>query len=175
MHGDNLVGKADGNIRFYFENVDGFVVPTNKNSKKTKYNNNKQTYLSNLFSRPEVDIFGGVETRQQYDMLPSNLKLSKQLDLREGSRTQTSHNVHERFSTVQQGGTCILAQEAIGSFVSEQGSDAEGLGRLSWLKLSGKSITTRIVVDYMPCTTRKQAVYVTLAQQRRYWKLQGNK
>ena len=49
VHGDSLVGKADGNIRFYFENVDGFVVPTNKNTKKTKNNNNKQTYLSNLF------------------------------------------------------------------------------------------------------------------------------
>ena len=122
-----------------------------------------------------MDIFGGVETRQQYDMLPSNLKLSKQLDLREGSRTQTSHNVYERFSTVQHGGTCILAQEAIGSFVSEHGSDTEGLGRWSWLKLTGKSITTRIVVAYMPCTTRKQAVYATIAQQRRYWKLQGNK
>ena len=27
----------------------------------------------------------------------------------------------------------------------------------------------------MPCTTKKQAVYATIVQQRRYWKLQGNK
>ena len=112
VHENTLVGKAEGNIRFYFENVDGFVVPTNKNTKISKINNNKQTYLSNLFSRLEVDVFGGVETRQQYDMLPANLKLDKQVDLHEGSRTQTSHNIHERFSTVQQGGACLLAQEA---------------------------------------------------------------
>ena len=76
---------------------------------------------------------------------------------------------------MQQGGTYLLAHEAIGSFVSEQGSDPEGPGRWSWLKLSGKSITTRVVVAYMPCTTRKQAVYATIAQQCRYWTLQGNK
>ena len=131
VHGDTLVGKADSNIRFYFENVDGFVIPTNKNTKKSKINNSKQTYLAHLFSRLEVDVFGGFETRQQYDMLPANLKLNKKLDLREGSRIQRSHNIHERFSTMQQGGTCLLAQEAIGSFVTEQGSDPEGLGQWS--------------------------------------------
>ena len=97
------------------------------------------------------------------------------MDLREGSKCQTSHNVHERFGLCQQGGTCITANELTGSYVVEQGADDEGLGRWSWMKLAGKGVTTRIVVAYFPCNTRKQAINATMAQHRRYWRLQGNR
>ena len=171
MHGDTLVGKPDNCMRFYFENVDGFVIPANQ-TKKTKLNN-KQTYLRQLLLRLDSDFFGAVETRQQFDLLPHSQRLDQQLDLREGAKCQTSHNVHERFGTCQQGGTCIAANEMAGSYVSDQGADEEGLGRWSWVKLTGRTVTTRVVVAYIPCNTRKQAVQATMAQHRRYWRLQG--
>ena len=174
VHGDPIIGKENHMIRFYFENVDGLVLPM-KNNNKQLIKNDKQTYLNQLFSRLEVDIFGGVEIRQQHDLVPPLQRLDKQLDIREGGRLQTSHNVHERFSTNQQGGTCMMTNEHIGSFVTSQGSDEEGLGRWSWIKLTGKQITTRVITAYMPCNTRKQAVHATMAQHRRYWKLQGNR
>ena len=173
VHGDALVGKPDDCFRFYFENVDGFVPPTNQ-TKKHKINN-KQTYLSQLLLRLDSDIFGAVETRQQFDLLPKSNSLDRQLDLREGARYQTSHNVHERFGLCQQGGTCITTNEVAGGYVTEQGADEEGLGRWSWMKFTGKNVITRVVVAYIPCITRKQAVQATMAQHRRYWKLQGEK
>ena len=97
------------------------------------------------------------------------------MDLREGSRVQRSHNVLERFSKCQQGGTCITANELVGTFVTTQGSDEEGLGRWSWIKLQGNNISTRIISAYMSCITRKEAVHAIMAQQRRYWRLQGNR
>ena len=103
VHGDSLVGKPDGCFRLYFENVDGFVIPPNQTRKHN--HNNKQTYIRHLLSRLDADIFGAVETRQQFDLLPKSMSLDRQLDLREGSRCQTSHNVHERFGLNQQGGT----------------------------------------------------------------------
>ncbi len=96
------------------------------------------------------------------------------MNLREGSRAQTSHNVHERFSKCQQGGTCTIINELFGAYVTTQGSDEEKLGRWSWIKLQGTNISTRIITAYMPCTTRKEAVHATMAQHRRYWRLQGN-
>ena len=66
VHGDPLVGKDTSTVRFFYENVDGFVLPSKKNSKLKKFNNNnKQKFLSNLLSRFDVDIFAGVEIRQQ--------------------------------------------------------------------------------------------------------------
>ena len=108
-------------------------------------------------------------------MLPATITLDMQLDLREGLRIQTSHNVHKLFSIVQQGVTCLLAYEAMGYFVTAQGPDVKGLGRWSWLIFTGKTITTCVVIAYLACTTQKQAVHATIAQQRQYWKLQGNR
>ena len=164
VHGDALVGKADHVIRFYFENVDGFRFSSHNDKYKKHKINNKQRFLNHLFSRLEVDIFGGVEIRQQHDMIPLTQKISRQFDLRDGSKVQTSHNVHERFSAHQQGGTCIIANELVSSYVTEQGADPEGLGRWSWIKLAGHQNTTRVVVVYMPCQTRKQATHATMAQ-----------
>ena len=59
----------------------------------------------------------------------------------------------------------------MGMHVTTQGSDEEGLGRWSWVKLQGNENKTRIITAYMPCVTRKEAVYATMAQQKRYWKL----
>ena len=173
VHGDKLTGKPDDCIRIYFENVDGFVVPDNQNKKNNI--NNKQNYLRQLLLRLDADVFGGVETRQQFELLPKVHSLERQLDLRDGSRCQTSHNLHERFGVCQQGGTCITTNELTGGYVIEQGADEEGLGRWSWMKFSGKGVTTRIVVAYIPCNTRKQAVQATMAQHRRYWRLQGER
>ena len=41
--------------------------------------------------------------------------------------------------------------------------------------LPGSTVATRIMTAYIPCVTRKRAVTATIAQQRRYWRLQGNR
>ena len=173
VHGDPVTGKATNNIRIYFENVDGFVSPDGKLHNKHK-NKFKQKYLSLLMSRLDVDLFGGAETRLQWDIVPKSKDLRKQLNLREGSKCRTAHNIHERFGQCQQGGTFIASTEAISTFVTATGTDPEGLGRWSWMKLVGATVTSRIIIAYQPCKTRKIAITATMAQQRRYWRLQGN-
>ena len=96
VHGDPVTGKANNTIIIYFENIDGFVFQDGNINKKHK-TNFKQTYLSLLMARLEVDLFGGAETRLQWDIVPTSKSLRKQLELNEGSKCITAHNVHERF------------------------------------------------------------------------------
>ena len=74
VHGDPVTGKVNNTFRFYFENVDGFVVPDGNANKKHK-NKHKQIYLSLLLSRLEVNMYGGVEPRLQFDRLPKSKSL----------------------------------------------------------------------------------------------------
>lgn len=87
-----------------------------------------------MLSRLEVDVFADVEVKQQWDLVPKSHSLGQQLDVREGSKVQTSHNVHERFSSTQQGITCLVSNEMMGTYITAQGADDEYLGRYSWFK-----------------------------------------
>ena len=124
-------------------------------------------------SRLEIDVFGASETRLQWDLLSHSQSLSKQMGLREGAKCQTSHNIHERFGKNQQGGTCMIANEEVAQYATTQGADEEDFGRWSWMRLAGAEAATRIITAYIPCTTRKKAISATIAQQKRYWRLQG--
>ena len=94
VHGDPLSGKATHTTRIYFENVDGFVIPEvlRKKQHKNKY---KQAYMSQLLSRLEVDIFGGVETRLQWDLVPKSQSLCNQLGLQDAAQDIMFTNVSD--------------------------------------------------------------------------------
>ena len=47
------------------------------------------------------------------------------MGLQEGAKSQTSHKLHERFSKLQHGGTCIIANEEVAQYVTSQGLDEE--------------------------------------------------
>ena len=64
-------------------------------------------------------------------MLPINQRIYQQFNLREGSKVQSSHNVHERFSAHEQEGICMIANELISTFVTAQDANPEILGRWS--------------------------------------------
>ena len=170
VHGDALCGKSDGMIRLYFENVDGYSVDVQKHYK----DNRKLKYLNNLLQRLEVDVMGAVETRTHWDLLPGTHGLSRLLDQRDGGRCCGSHNKHERFSLFQQGGTCVASAETMVDSFVDSGVDTSGLGRWSWIRMKGRNTITRIVVAYSPCVTRKTAQSATIAQHRRYWRMQNN-
>ena len=59
--------------------------------------------------------------------------------------------------------------------VHSMGKDTTGLGRWCWLKLKGTGSITRVIVAYAACITRKTAQNATIAQQRRYWRENGDK
>ena len=144
VHGDPITAKADKTIRLYFENVNGFVLPIGHINRQNK-NKFKQKFLSLLMSRLEVDIFGGAETRLHWDLTPKSMPLRTQLSLHDGCKISTAHNVNERFSQCQQGGTFITAMEEVSTYVTEVGIDNEGLGRWTWMKLAGATTTTKVI------------------------------
>ena len=170
VHGDTLSGKQPNDCRLFFENVDGLGVQLHKNTLSDK----NLTYYNKLLQRLEVDICGGAESRCHWDMLPSSHSLSKLLELRDGSRFCTGHNTHERFSIKQQGGTFLTTTPQLGEAVMEIGCDDTGLGRWCWMRFAGRQTTTRVVVAYQPCRTRKMAHNSTYAQQMRYWRTKQN-
>ena len=172
VHGDELSPKDDSMIRMYFENVDGLgILPR----KPVHDNNSKIKYFNALTNRLEVDVICGVETRTNWPLLPKSHQLQNLLQLREGARVITGHNEHERFSQAQQGGTFMAIKEFNQGIVQSVGKDTTGLGRWCWIKLKGATSTTRIIVAYEACRTRKCAQNATIAQQRRYWRIQGDK
>ena len=65
---------------------------------------------------------------------------------REGMKSQTSHNVHKCFGKIQQGETCMIANEEVAQYITTQGSDEERLGRWSWMRLSGDGAATTIII-----------------------------
>ena len=75
VHGDNLEGKQSNVIRLVFDNVDGFLIPNRQNLRDQYKHNYKQVYLTNMFSRLDIDLFEAAETRQQFYLLPHELSL----------------------------------------------------------------------------------------------------
>ena len=170
VHGDSLAGKPSNTIRVYFENIDGFRV----DPKQSLRNNKNLTYYNNLITRLDIDIVGGAEARTNWGLVPTSHSLQKVLNLREGSRCVSAYNWHEKFLVNQQGGTFVATQSSLMDAYVKCGSDDEGLGQWSWIQLAGKNSTTQVITAYQPCKTRKTAKNATLAQQRHYWRIQGD-
>ena len=74
------------------------------------------------------------------------ISLPKLLALREGTKTCSGHNVHEKFTLHQQGGVFMAAMASVSEQVIELGGDEAGLGRWCWMKFQGRQVTTRVVV-----------------------------
>ena len=66
-----------------------------------------------------------------------------------------SYNVHDpNASRDQRGGTLMLSKDGMVHTVRGTGSDASGLGRWSWMKITGKhDYTTRVVTVYSPASS----------------------
>jgi hypothetical protein len=66
----------------------------------------------------------------------------------------SAHNVHEAkyAGRAQEGGTGTICFGKSTGFITKIGQDEEGLGRWSWIRLSGTNgHATRIVTAYNPC------------------------
>ena len=61
----------------------------------------------------------------------------------------------------------MVANEEVSLYITSQGSDEEGLGRRSWMRLAGGGAEPRITTTYIQCVTRKKAITATIDQQKR--------
>ncbi len=97
----------------------------------------------------------------------------KQMFQREIPCTAVSvHNVHEaRYAgRTQEGGTGTICFGEATGYITKIGHDKEGLGRWSWVKLSGANgHSTRIISAYNPCKNKNINLGTTYQQQQRYF------
>jgi hypothetical protein len=97
----------------------------------------------------------------------NNLKQMFQQEI--SCMASSSHNVHEAkyAGRVQEGGTGTICFGKSTGFMTKIGQDEEGLGRWSWIRLSGTDgHATRIVTAYNPCKNRNTNSGTTYQQQR---------
>jgi len=137
--------KDDNICRFLFENY---------NSLSFWHSQHKIHLLNKLLRQFDADCALGVELQVQWDMTDSNLRLEKLLMPGHQKRVTVGYNKHERINRSQHGGVSIATFDRLSQFVLESGSDPHGLGRWVWIKISSGSLTTIIVVAYLPCKSK---------------------
>lgn len=163
--------KDDHTCRFVFENY---------NSLSFWNSQHKIHHLNKMLRQFDADCALGVELQVQWDMADTNLRLDKILMPGQQKRVAIGYNRHEKISRSQHGGTSIATFDRLSQFVQESGSDPHGLGRWSWMKVSSGSLTTIIMVAYLPCkskasaTATKQRRETVYNQQGRYFRALGD-
>ena len=69
----------------------------------------------------------------------------------------STHNIHEAkyAGQVQEGGTGTICFGELTGYIIKTGQDKEGLGRWSWMQVSGTNgNATRIITAYNPCKNK---------------------
>ena len=145
VHGFAPPRKAEGTVRFIYENINGLNTRMKDNKKLER--------MRELHDDLEADIAAYCEHKINYQH-KKNVNGFNQL-FRGGEaaiHSIVAHNVHENVRKIQQGGTSLilfghLMQQFDGN---ESGKDPSGLGRWTVMTLQGDGCRTRIVCGYNP-------------------------
>jgi hypothetical protein len=84
----------------------------------------------------------------------------------------SAHNVHEGkvAGRVQEGGTGMICFGKSTGYIKKTGCDSKGLGRWSWILLSGMNgHSTQVITAYNPCKINNVNLGTTYQQQRQYF------
>ena len=161
--GDGMGSKESDCIRIITKNIGGLG---------RRVLNAKEIHLKQWMKEKEVDIIGLQELNINWSLCDQRerpLQRFKSLD-GEWVRGSSSHNKNEIRKKHQFGGTLSLVMNEATKAVTATGADLDGLGRWSWVLLSGKRWSTRIVTAYKAVKNldikKSRAVYM---QQKRYW------
>jgi hypothetical protein len=166
--------KDDSSCRLLFENINSLAI----------WENFDRIYeMNGLYRKYDADCALALEIQVQHDLARRQMKefrLERLLWPGQDKRVITSHNIHERIQRSQPGGTMIALFSRLSQFVQSSGVNPHGLGRYCWIQVGSGSVSTIIVVLYVPCTTsvtedsadfRWQTVY---NQQGRYFRALGD-
>ena len=168
--GDKICGKRDGVLRVWYENFDGF--PTSS----ARDRHGKIRKMNLLKKRLGLDIVGGSEVQLDWSLMEKKRSLEEVLQHETRIRVSTGHNEHECVGRRQQGGVCTVAYEDAAIRTTETGKDQSGLGRWSWVKMSGcRGRVTRVITAYQPVRARKKGYNTVYRQQHRHFSSQGRR
>ncbi len=133
--------KGHGWVRIMFENWNSLGVYT----QSWKFDR-----LNYLVTRHNIDIVAGCECQTDWSKVDTDNQFHSLLAPGRAKKGIASHNTTEKIHRDQPGGTAITGVGRICDVIKEVGSDKTGLGRWSWVSLSGGTSTTRIVSAYLP-------------------------
>jgi hypothetical protein len=111
----------------------------------------KQKKLLNLHNKYQTDGACILEHGIHFHMTPNGTRPSDIFVAYRGTRVSAAHNVHERHSRYQQGGTLTAAFTRLAGYVIAMGVDPTGLGQRSWIQVGAREHRTRIISAYQPC------------------------
>ena len=166
-HGDGLEEKAEGHVRFWFENYDGIPVDP--------WQRDKINHIRKVGRQLKVDSLGGVELQTNWALVRAEHRLEELLRTESAGRVAVGFNTHERITKRQQGGTCIATFGLLATYRTTTGHDPSGLGRWTSLRIEGKDgRVSRLVSAYIPCRSQKGRYTTVYAQHRRWLRKQGD-
>ena len=157
--------KGHGWVRIMFENWNSLGVCT----QSWKFDR-----LNYLVKRLNIDIVAGCECQTDWSKVDNDNQFHSLLAPGRAKKGIASHNTTERIQRDQPGGTAIAGVGRICDVIKEVGSDKTGLGRWSWISLSGGTTTTRIISAYLPRRPNRHAKGRTVWEQHsRYFEGKG--
>ena len=157
--------KTSGSVRLVYENFNGFTpwYPTN----------DKITLAKTFLKHVAADCYIGVECRAQWDMLRPTQQLTSIFQSTVPVKAITSFNKGEAVTRAQEGGTALIMFDRMASLSAR--SHRDHLGRWCWTTFQGKNnSTTRLMVAYRPCISKHSSLHTVYAQQRRYFRRNGD-
>ena len=153
--------KPEGVTRIMFGNANSINYTTKSNFKVAQ--------LQGFYRKYDINIAGIVEIGINWSTFKVSQNLTSLFQMETNTvKSSAGHNKHESAGRSQYGGTGILAMDEICDKIKATGKDARGLGRWSWLKLTGEQgFTTRVITAYQPCLS-KNGLRTVFNQQLQY-------
>ena len=161
-----LEKNCHGWVRIMFENWNCLGVCTQS------WKFDRLNYLVKCLN---IDIVAGCESQTDWSKVDNDNQFHSLLAPGRAKKGIASHNTTERIHRDQPGGTEITGIGRICDVITEVGSDKTGLGRWSWVSLSGGSTTTRIISAYFPRRPNRNSKGRTVWEQHsRYFEGKGD-
>ena len=129
--GDELEPPDIDTLRIVTKNIGGI---------KLFPGNEKENELKQWINKTELDIIGIQEVNVNWSLCKGNETLFERFRNTPWEYTKliSAHNIHEQVSRFQSGGTITLARDQITHQIKDKGVDTSGLGRWSWIRVTGK-------------------------------------
>ena len=162
--GDPIVPKDSSMIRIMMENINNIGLIAN--------NNPKQEALMEWIIQNDVDVACWLEIGIAWQTLRRKDHLLQRLHCEQwqNARVVTSNNRHDSTHLSQPGGTATLTFGPISNTIDKRGYDPSGLGRWSWIQLSGRhDVNTVIITAYNPCRSSLGRTWTVYSQHKRFW------
>ena len=161
--GHKLAKKNKKTIRISFVNINGIGV---------KANSPKSEGIRQYMVERKVDVMGLAETNVNWNCVDNKDTLwDRTKQWAESRRIGFSYNTNQKNQTRSQPrGTATIAVNDIAHRYKKCGMDPSGLGRWSWIVVSGtQTCVTRFVTVYVPQRSG-QGPNTVYAQQLAHWK-----